>query len=135
VHVVLDDLLGGDVQGDLDHRHLEQHPLAGAVAPGERGDESEGCVEPRQWVARAAGRHGRAVGVAGQPGHARQLLHRGGEADPVPPRTVEAERRHAHNHGLRVHVGQHVVAEAERLHDAGGEVLDDGVRTGHEALG
>ena len=109
--------------------------LAGPVAPGERGDQGERGMDARQRVTRAAGCHGGTVGVAGQPGHARELLHGGGEADPVPPRAAEPERRHAHHHGPRVHLVQHVVAEAERLHDPGREVLDDGVGAGDQALG
>ena len=91
---VLDDLLDGDVDGHVEHGQLDLLTLTGAPPLLERGEHGEGAVDAGERVA-DAGQDRWAVGPARDPGHARRLLHRGGEGRPVTPGALEPPAGHA----------------------------------------
>src|SRR5690349_24903980 len=76
VRRVLGDLLGGHRRRHLDHGHLDQLPLAGAVAVLDGGDERGGGVDTDGGIDEPARDDGRTALVAGAPRHAGDLLHR-----------------------------------------------------------
>ena len=126
-HAVLDHLLRGDVERGLDHRGLDEDALTGPVADFERGERGEHGVQCRERVARAAHEHGQAVGIAGEPRHPRDPLHRLREPGAVAPRTVEPERGHARHDDPRVPFVHDVPREAELLHHPWRVVVDERV--------
>ena len=90
---VLDHLLGGDVQRGVDHRRLDQAPLAGAVAVLEGEQQPEQRVQPGVGIADAVGLDGQPVRLAGQPGEPGRVLDHEGERRPGPATGRRARSR------------------------------------------
>ena len=123
------------VEGGFDHGGFGQVAVP-APGAGAQGDESgEGGVQAGDRVTHPAGQNRRATRPAGEGGHAGQRLHGLREAGTVAPRSVQAERRHAH----QVHAGidpvQPVPVQAELFHHPGRVVLEDQVGGGQQAKG
>ena len=120
---VLDELLGGHVQGRLDQGDLDELTEAGPVAVADGRQHGERPVQGADGIARAARDQGRPVGKAGDRGQAGRLLHGLGEPGPVPPRSGQAPGRHPQ----RDEIGTVLVEQAEALDHAGRVVLDQDV--------
>ncbi len=105
----------------------------GAVAETQTGQDRERTHDAVVGIReRVLDRNGRPAGVAGQAVETR----RAGEAEAVGAeilqRTGETGRRHREHDEVGLHGAEIVVAEVQTLHDAGTEVLDDGVATRHQ---
>ena len=96
----------------------------------QRRKGEEGGVHPGQRVTGTPRCGGQAVGIPGEPGQSGELFHRHRESDPVAPRAVEPEPRHADLDDLLVEFAQLLVTQPEVLHHPGGEVLHHHVGLG-----
>ena len=132
VGVVLDDLLGHEVGGHVEHGQLDVLALPRPLPVGERGDDGERGVGPGQRIACARDVRGPVV-VARDPGQARHLLHARREAGPVAPRPVEPEPGHPHHDHVGPHGAEPLVGQVELLEHAGREVLDHHVARRRQA--
>src|SRR6478752_4981462 len=70
--------------------------------------------------------------MTGEPRETGDLFHGLRETDIVAPRTVEAERRHSHEHGARIDLAEVVTREPEALEHARRKILDDHVGSADE---
>ena len=70
----------------FDHRQLEELAFSGALGEVQRGQHRECGVDTGQRIAGSPRRDGRTIGRPGHPGQPGDLLHGGGETDPVAPR-------------------------------------------------
>ena len=123
----LDDELGRDVQRGFEHGRLDQRADAGAVAQLERDQRPDHRVHAAVRIARATLDARLVVDVAGQPRQPGDLFHGLREPRPVAPRTIEAERGHAHHHRARVGRVHDVPPEVELVDHARCVVLDHDV--------
>jgi hypothetical protein len=89
---------------------------------------------PATRSAMDAAPHGRAAGLAGDRHHAAECLHHGLVAAIVGARPSPPERRDRAVDETWLDLGQRFIAEAERLHGAGPEVLQHHVALAGQAL-
>ena len=120
-------------RGDRDrarlvHGDLDPLALAGALALDERAQDAGAEMDAREEVAdRGAGLGRRPVGVARRIGDAAHRLDGDVHGGEVAIGAVEAEARAAAIDQARVQLAQHLVAQSQPVHDAGGEILDQHV--------
>ena len=130
---VLDQLLGPDGEGGVDHGRLDQRATIAPVTPLEGERQRDHAVEPGVRVADAVRRHRVGVGVAGEPGQPGGVLDHERERGVVPPRTVESEPGHAHHDQVGVLGPQRIDVDADLLEHPGRRVLDHHVARGRQS--
>ena len=115
-------------RGGLVHGHLDPLSLARAFPLHQRAQNTGAEMDAREEVAdRGAGLGRRAVLVAGRVGDAAHRLDGDVHGGEIAIGAVEAEARAAAIDQARVELVQHVPAEAQAIHHARGEVLDQHV--------
>ena len=138
--LVAGDGVFGDLRRDkgqrrVEHRDIDELPLAGMAALEQRARDREGGGHPADRVAQRKAGAGRAfILVAGDrhdPGHCLQLAVEGGGAALRP---VLAKAGNGAIDQLRVQRAQRLVADAEAVHDAGPEVFPDDIGAFGELL-
>ena len=131
---VLDDLLGGDVERGVDHRRLDEHslPCAAPMFQGhQQGVERVDAgvrITDRIRLVRVA------VGIAGEPTDPGCRLDDVGERRVVAPRAVQTEPGHPQHDDVGANRLHRSEIETDLVHHPRGEVLDDHIAGGDEAV-
>ena len=113
------------------HGDLDPLALAGALALDQRPQDAGAEMDAGQEVANGRTRLGRrSVGIAGGVGDAAHRLDGDVHGGKIAIGPVETEAGAAAVDQARVELAQHVPADAEAVHHAGGEVLDQHVGLG-----
>src|SRR5688572_19094739 len=113
IRAELDDLLGRGVQRTFYHRGFDMTAHAGAIALHETHDRGEGGVHAGERITGTLLDAGLIVEMTRQPCETGDLFHRLREADVVAPGSVEAERRHPHQHRAGIDLAEVVTGEPE----------------------
>ena len=130
---------GGDVRRHpaehaVEHRHVAVASLTGLLGTAQGGEDGDdGALRAAAEVGHLhAGDHGPSISVAGEGEHARarQVVEVVAGAQPIRP--ILAKTGDAAGHQSRVARAQRGGVEAEPVHHAGPEALEDDVRARHQ---
>jgi len=115
------------------HGDLDPLALAGALALHQGAQDAGAEMDAGQEVADGgAGLGWRPVGLAGRVGDAAHRLDGDVHGGEIAIGAVEPEARAAAIDQARVDLAEHVPADAQAIHDAHGEVLDQHIGLGHQ---